>query len=168
MCREWLQVPGGTGTWRFVSLSTWVNKCGQCVSVVVTRCSGCGQAVMCIYVPMCAFGPCVVGTCVCEVECVSVSAPKWEHVCVLGSVGVCWMCCTGRFCFTCAVCVLRACLGFCVLLCKEGSVLVLSRSATRGPDGTLRELAGALLAVTPTGLKGGGVGGVWCACVGVL
>ena len=68
----------------------------------------------------------------------------------------------------CCVCVLCVCLGFCVLLCKEGSILVLGRSATRGPDGTLRELAGALLAVTPAGLKGGGVGGVWCACVGVL
>lgn len=169
MCGVWLRAPGGTGTRHFLSLSTWVNERGQCVSVVVTQMPGLWASCdvhFCTHV--CIWVPCVVGTCVCEVECESVSAPKWVHVCVLGCVGVCCrMRCAGGFCFVCVVCVLRVCLGFCVqggLHSGPGSVAWPSGAQT-GLRGSWR---GPFWPATPAGLSGGGVGGVWCACVGVL
>ena len=52
---------------------------------------------------MCAFGPCVVGMCVCEVECVSV------YMCVCWALSVCVGCAVQGDFVSCVLCVCLVC-----------------------------------------------------------
>lgn len=164
MCGEWLREPGGTGMWRFASLSTWVYERGQCASVVVTQMPG-------------LWASCDVHLC----THTRIWVPVWLvpvhaklSVCLCprqsGDTYVCWAlgrCVLGvlyRGILFRVCCVCLACAPGFLCLYKEGSTLVLGHSATRGPDGTLRELAGVLLAGDTRRIKGWRSG--WCVvCV---
>lgn len=108
MCGEWLQAPGGTGTWRFVSLSTWVNEHGQCASVVVTQMPGLWASCdvhLCTHVciwSLCCWYVCVkLSVCLCTCVCVGLCRCVLDvlyrailfHVCC-----VCLVCVPGFLC----------------------------------------------------------------------
>lgn len=159
MCGEWLREPGGTGMWRFASLSTWVYERGQCASVAVTQMPGlwascdmhlCTHASIWVpvwLVPVCA----KLSVCLC---------PRQS-----GDTGRCVLGVLYRGILFHVWCVCLACVpGFLCAAVQGGLHSGPGHSATRGPDGTLRELAGVLLASDTCRIKGWRSG--WCVvCV---